>query len=137
MNTSTSDSLSPPYYTWSRRVGAGEPHYEVSSKGDKRFSAFCARLRDGRTIEYAYQVGVKGHASIAAGKGCLPRIPMTREAQWAAYLDLWRTWAAENPDLIEELSMHASRCPLTDCFANTDINQARALAIILNERYGD
>lgn len=35
--------------------------YEVSSKGDKRFSAFYARLKDGRTIEEAYQLDVKGY----------------------------------------------------------------------------
>jgi hypothetical protein len=29
--------------------------YEVSSRGDKRFSALYAKLSDGRTIEQAYQ----------------------------------------------------------------------------------
>jgi len=136
MDTSSSQRTPLPCYTWARRVSPGEPHLEVSSKGDKRFSAFYARLRDGRTIEHAYQVDVKGHSSIRAGKGCPPRKRMTREAQWNAYLDLWRTWAAENPELIGELATNAVCCPLTDCFASTDINQARALATILNERYG-
>ena len=43
-------------YTWSRRGG-----YECSSKGDKRFSAFTARLPDGRTIEEHYQCDIKSY----------------------------------------------------------------------------
>lgn len=34
--------------------------YECSTKGDTRFSPFITRLRDGRTIENAYQLDVKG-----------------------------------------------------------------------------
>lgn len=43
-------------YTWQRYRG-----YEVSSKGDKRFSAFNAILSDGRSIEQHYQCDVKGY----------------------------------------------------------------------------
>lgn len=43
-------------YDWSRKSNNG---YEVSSQGDKRFSALYARLKDGRTIEEAYQLDVK------------------------------------------------------------------------------
>jgi hypothetical protein len=37
-----------------------ENGYEVSTVGDKRFSALVAKLKDGRTIEEAYQLDVKG-----------------------------------------------------------------------------
>ena len=45
-------------YYWARRDKNG---YEVSSKGDKRFSALYARMLDGRTIEEHYQCDVKGY----------------------------------------------------------------------------
>ena len=41
-------------YKWARYGG-----YEVSSKGDKRFSAFNAYLPDGRSIEQVYQCDIK------------------------------------------------------------------------------
>ena len=39
-------------YSWARRGG-----YEISSKGDKRFSAFSAKIKrfDNLTIEVLYQ----------------------------------------------------------------------------------
>lgn len=66
-------------YTWKRRVNPGEPYYEVSTKGDSRFSALNARLVDGRTIEEAYQLDVKGYRRFGndwrLGKGKAPLIP--------------------------------------------------------------
>ena len=41
-----------PEFTSARYSDNG---YEVSSAGDKRFSAFYAKLKDGRSIEKAYQ----------------------------------------------------------------------------------
>ena len=121
----------PHTYKW-RRFGRG---YEVSSRGDKRFSAFFARLPDGETIEYKYQVRVKGYASIKEGKGKPPRDPETDS--WAEYLALWRRWAKENPALLDELRQTAALCDytLTDRFATTDTNQAHALAVVLNETF--
>ena len=43
-------------FTWQRFGG-----YECGSKGDNRFSAFNAVLRDGRAIEQHYQCDVKGY----------------------------------------------------------------------------
>lgn len=43
-------------FTWARRGG-----YEVSSKGDKRFSSFCAIMPDGRSLECHYQCDIKGY----------------------------------------------------------------------------
>jgi len=122
-------------YKWNRRG----PGHEVSSVGDKRFSAMFAKLEDGRTIEMHYQCDIKGYdpggKEWRLGKG---KPPLRKDVDlWKEYLDLWRQWAERNPNLIEELKVLAGlkNCTLTDCFAKTPINQARALAVILNERY--
>lgn len=51
---------------------------------------------------------------------------------YVGYLPLWQEWARQNPELIEELRTKAAGKTLTDQFANTRVNQARALADILN-----
>lgn len=124
---------------WSRYAKSGQG-YEVSSKGDTRFSALNARLSDGRTIEEAYQLDVKGYRDPAIknqswkdGKGKPPKIKMTPKQQWEAYKGLWQQWAKENPQLIEELRQKSAGKTLTDMFAGTPVSQARALAEILNE----
>ena len=118
---------------WARHSNNG---FEVSTHGDsvgKQFSAFNAKLSDGRTIEEAYQVGVKGYSSIKEGLHKEPKNPMTREERWQAYKRLWQQWAKENPNKIEELRKASSGKVLTDKFAATEISQARALAEILQE----
>ncbi len=123
-------------FTWSRRGG-----YEVSSKGDKRFSAFYARLPDGRTIEQWYQCDTKhyqpGGTDWKLGKGKPPLIAMTPEALYEAYKALWVTWAVANPHLMMELRCKAleHNCVLSDMFAQTPVNQAHALADLLNAGY--
>jgi hypothetical protein len=134
-------------FDWRRRGG-----YEVSSKGAKQYSALNARMPDGRTIEQHYQLDVKGWdpggTDWRYGKGKPPRFPMSHEEQWHAYLNLWRIWAKQHPDMLIALYgeiIHHYDAPippaadavfyLSDCFASTDINQARALAILLNEHY--
>lgn len=118
---------------WARRGG-----YECSSKGDKRFSAFCAVMPDGRSIEQHYQCDVKGYqpggTNWRLGKGKPP--VDTGKDLWTEYLKLWQVWAQANPALIEELAIAAQQnnYTLTDMFANTPVNQARALAEILNNR---
>lgn len=120
---------------WARVYTGG---YECSSAGDKRFSALHARLRDGRTIEEAYQLDVKGYRKYGdhwkLGKGKQPIRDLTHEQLWEEYLGLWRQWACENPSLIEELIHVSAGRPLTDKFANTPVSQARALATIIGER---
>lgn len=117
----------PTLHTWARFGG-----YEVSSKGDRRFSAFYARLGDGRTIEAHYQCDVKGYqpggADWRLGKGKPPL--RTGVDLLAEYVALWREWAAMNPSLLEELRCYPV---LSDRFATTPVNQAHALALILNE----
>ena len=124
-------------FTWRRY----SPHagYEVSSKGDKRFSALFAVLPDGRTIEEAYQLDVKGYRKHSPnwryGKG-LPSILTPKEKLPEAYLALWREWASANPGLMDELDELAGYCGaiLTDQFATSPVNQAWALSTLLNER---
>jgi hypothetical protein len=107
--------------------------YEVSSTGDWRFSPLHATLEDGRTIEMHYQLDVKGYdpggTNWARGKG---RPPLRKVDLWAEYLTLWWRWATLNPGLLEELRSLATGKVLTDRHSTGPINQARALAAILN-----
>lgn len=119
---------------WARYAPNG---YEVSSHGDRRFSALNARLKDGRTIEEAYQLDVKGYRSQSnnwrAGKGKPPISPISKEELYQKYLSLWRQWGKENPVLLMTLKEKAAGKTLTDKFAITPITQARALADLLKE----
>lgn len=121
------------HWTWGR-YGKG---YEVSSQGDRRFSAMFARMPDGRTIEQHYQCDGKaydpGGTNWRLGKG-KPGLCEGVDL-WVFYLGLWRTWAGNNLALMRELYASASvcGCRLTDQFATTDTNQARALAHLLGE----
>ena len=120
-----------PMFTSSRKGG-----YECSSKGDKRFSALFAVMPDGRTIEQHYQCDVKGYQpggrDWKLGKG-KPPLDKSKD-MWQEYLALWEIWANHNGQLMDELGYAAAKkgyC-LSDCFASTPVNQARALAEILN-----
>ncbi len=120
---------------WARFARCG---YEVSSKGDHRFSALYARLADGRSIEEAYQLDVKGYRQAGArdwraGKGKPPLRNISRAELWQRYLALWQQWAIENPRLIADLELRSRGRVLTDRFASSEISQARALAIILRQ----
>lgn len=122
--------------SWGKSKG-----YEVSSVGDWRFSALYAVLFDGRTIEQHYQCCVKGHDPLGTnwklGKGKPPLRNITQEQLYNEYRNLWQQWADSNPDLIDELfnACQSLDCCLRDSFANTPINQARALSDILNSIY--
>ena len=117
-------------FTWKRYGG-----YEVSSRGDTRFSAFNAIMPDGRSIEQHYQCDVKGYdpggRNWRLGKGRPPLDPDTDS--WEEYLNLWREWAKSNLPLMRELYRAAKDKVLSDRFATTPVNQARALATVLNE----
>lgn len=120
-------------FKWARRA---KPGYEVSSKGDNRFSAFYAILPNGNSIEWEFQVKVKGYASIKEGKG-KPALDPTKDT-WTEYLNLWRVWAIDHLPLMRELYKAAivNDYTLTDMFASSPNNQARALSTILNELCG-
>lgn len=120
--------------------------------GDARFSAFNAKFKSGtiidgvdvggKSIEYVYQTIIK-----KSGKGRPPaknsklynESLKTKEEKenfsyTEGYLLLWKEWARQNPQLIEELRTAAQGKTLTDKFSeNTTVNQARALTDILNE----
>lgn len=125
-------------YTWARKDANG---YEVSSKGDQQFSALVAKMRDGRTLEMHYQCDVKkfdpNGTNWRLGKGQNPLDPnMTREQLWQAYLNLWREHFKLFPNKLVDLRYsleHLGICVLTDQFALTPINQAHAIATLLNE----
>ncbi|KKM81324.1 hypothetical protein LCGC14_1330960, partial [marine sediment metagenome] len=121
----------PEPFQWSRYAPEGKESYEVSSAGDRRFSALYARLADGRTIEEAYQIGVKGYETVKQGKGKPPKDDSVD--LYTEYKKLWDQWAIENTAAIEDLRTKAAGKVLTDKFAATDVSQARALAEILNE----
>ena len=120
-------------YSWKRYGG-----YEVSTHGDKRFSALCALMPDGRSIEMHYQCDVKGYdkggTNWRLGKGKPPLNPVSKEYLWDEYISLWWQWAEANPELMNELKVHADKYNgvLSDKFATTPINQARVLSTILN-----
>ena len=129
--------------------------YEVSRRGDSRFSALNARFKpgtiifghdvSGRTIESVYQNGVKqgNWSTDSNAKTGAPRSKeiikgnTSEDSYREGYLPLWKEWAKQNPSLIEELSIKAAGKTLTDMFVSKDttVSQARALSEILNERY--
>lgn len=119
---------------WARHHSKG---YECSSRGDTRFSALYARLSDGRSLEEAYQLDVKGYRAISNdwrdGKGNKPYNDKTRAELWAEYLELWRQWVQENPTAFADLRVVAAGRVLTDMFATSEINQAHALAVLITE----
>ena len=120
-------------YTWKRYGG-----YEVSSHGDRRFSAFNAIMPEGRSIECHYQCDIKGYdiggRNWRLGKGKPPREKMSHEEIWQKYLQLWKVWASNNKELMQELKevLVKYNNTLSDKFASTPVNQARALAEVLN-----
>lgn len=138
-------------YKWARTANN---NYEVSTKGDSRFSALNAKFKEGtkftlyingkpisidasnRTIEDIYQNDLK-----KSGKGKAPsknsllfsskQDDGEHRSYYEAYLPLWRLWAEQNPELIKELRTVAKNKVLTDSYATTTVNQARALSDIL------
>lgn len=121
---------------WVRaNVGDG---YECSTAGDQRFSALVATMPDGRTIEQWYQCDIKGYdiggTNWKLGKGKPPVIDWSETQLKDHYLHLWELWAIHNLDLMAELNDKATKHgnKLSDQFARTSINQAVALAEILN-----
>lgn len=100
--------------------------YEVSSRGDKRFSAMYATLPTGETIEQAYQ-SAKG-----TGKGRPALDPNFN--YYGTYKGLWNQYFDANPQALQQISELSAGKVLTDQFANTSNNQARAINDILVER---
>ena len=109
-----------------------KPKYECSSKGDKRFSAFYAKV-NGKSIEYIYQVEIKGYNSIKEGKG-KPGKLHNFTTQRKLYKNLWRQYLSENPTYKQDLQKIILTHDLTDMFATKNgLNQAEILTELLNE----
>ena len=86
------------------------PMLECSSKGDKRFSAFYARIRKlgGKSIEELYQ-GAKIFED--GSTGLSPREAKGKKAvnmEYCAklYDELWELYLNENPELIDVLKKY-------------------------------
>ena len=132
---------------WARLAQGG---YEVSTQGDKRFSALIATFKKGTviegvdvggmTIERVYQQIIKksgkGKAPAQDSKLYNPALKTKQEQEdfsyTEGYLPLWKVWAEQNPELIVELNKLSKGKVLTDKFASTRVSQARALVDILN-----
>ncbi len=108
------------------------PFLECSSHGDKRFSAFYARV-NGKSIEEQYQAAKKFsdgstglHWRQAKGKR-----PVNAAECRAFYESLWRQYIAEHPELLEVLKAASG---LSDIFARPgSVNQAEVLWAIRNK----
>lgn len=124
-----------PAVRWARFSDAG---YEVSSAGDRRFSALFAEMPDGRSLEMHYQCDVKGFnpggTNWRAFKGRAGDV--SPSDRYAGFLALWGQWAARNPGLLQELDALVAQQGdvLTDKFARSEVNQAHALAELLNTK---
>lgn len=136
----------PSNIGWARTAENG---YEVSTRGDKRFSALVATFNKGtiidgvdvggRTIEDVYQSVIKksrkGQAPAKDSKLYNESLKTKEEREdfsyTEGYLPLWQEWARQNPQLMDELRIKAQGKTLTNQFANTRVSQARALSEIL------
>lgn len=96
------------------------PFYEVSSRGDRRFSAFYARTKKHgeRSIEEVYQASKKFLVEGKTVTGLSWREAKGRRAINQAeasdlYAKLWRQYIKENPALLDVLK---SKSGLQDIF---------------------
>jgi len=112
------------------------PFLECSSKGDKRFSAFYAKI-DGMSIEEHYQRskiledGSTGNSwRYAKGKKAINQGDCS-----AYYSKLWDLYIQQNPELLEVLRAASG---LSDMFGQEGhCCQATELWRIRNDRTGD
>lgn len=83
------------------------PYLECSSSGDRRFSAFSARLRryGGRSIEELYQASkvFDDGSSGLSWKQAKGRRAVNQLRCAALYRSLWVQYIQENPDLLDVL----------------------------------
>lgn len=112
-----------------------ETTYEVSSKGDKDYSALYAKLEDGRSIEEHYQVDVKGYKDIASGKNRPPKD--TSKNLQEEYTKLWKRYFELYPDRFEFIKEKVdSGIKLTDQFAKSNsVNQADTIMDIVKSKW--
>jgi len=112
------------------RLG-GRPYLECSSRGDRRFSAFCAMV-DGRSIEARYQafkIFADGRTGLswkeAKGRQAVNATEAARH-----YEQLWCMYIFEHPEL---LSILKAASGLSDIFGQAGhVCQAEVLWRIRN-----
>lgn len=89
------------------KVGTS-PYYECSSKGDKRFSAFWARLRclGNKSIEEVYQAAkvFEDGSTGLSWKEAKGRKPVNADDVRKLYSELWDEYFRENPDLVDVIA---------------------------------
>jgi hypothetical protein len=87
-----------------------EPFLECSSKGDKRFSAFYARLKrkDKKSIEELYQSGklFEDGSTNLSWKEAKGRQPINMHFCRLHYKRLWDWYFEENPELKEVIKQY-------------------------------
>jgi len=80
------------------------PYLECSTRGDKRFSAFCARIkkRGSRSIEEIYQAAkvFKNGLTDLSWREAKGLTPLNIEEVSALYSILWDEYIEENPELL-------------------------------------
>jgi hypothetical protein len=82
---------------------------ECSTKGDRRFSAFCARIdrRGGKSIEEIYQAAkiFEDGSTGLTWKEAKGRTPINGDEVAKLYSQLWDEYIEENPHLLEMLKL--------------------------------
>lgn len=85
------------------------PFFECSTKGDKRFSAFCACIqsRGNKSIEEIYQAAkiFEDGSTGLTWKEAKGRLAVNVDELIILYSRLWNEYIAENPHLLEALRM--------------------------------
>ena len=108
------------------------PYLECSTKGDKRFSAFCARL-NGISIEELYQrakIFEDGSTNLS-WRDAKGRRATNQEEVAQLYETLWRKYIQRNPNLLDVLKKASG---LSDIFGQPGhVCQAITLWGIRNE----
>ena len=83
------------------------PYLECSSRGDKRFSAFYARLKayDNRSIEEIYQAAkvFEDGSTGLSWRQAKGRKPVNIDEVRRLYSYLWDMYIIENPELLQVL----------------------------------
>ena len=111
-----------------------EPYLECSSRGDKRFSAFYARIKrfNGKSIEEIYQ-GAKVFENGETGlspRQCKGRKATNMNEVAKLYDKLWVIYLSENPELIEVLKKYNG---YSDMFGREGCQcQAKSIYRIMN-----
>lgn len=113
------------------RVGKS-PYLECSSRGDKRFSAFCAKV-NGKSIEEQYQAAkiFEDGSTGLTWRQAKGKKPINIDEVSKLYKELWRRYLLDNPSLLRGIKQASG---LSDMFGQEGHNcQAITLWELKNE----